>query len=83
MRLTRHDVRDHINYRKTIACALKSLVRLANALHLRDFRSPAIFEFFNTIGTYRTWRLCPVMSVILGAIRPANWTLVHLAWRAR
>ena len=23
---------------------------IANALHLRDFRSPAIFEFFNTIG---------------------------------
>jgi hypothetical protein len=24
---------------------------IANALHLRDFRGPAIFEFFNTIGT--------------------------------
>jgi hypothetical protein len=29
---------------------------IANALHLRDFRSHAIFEFFNTIGTKRTWR---------------------------
>ena len=26
---------------------------IANALHLRDFRSPAIFEFFNTIGAER------------------------------
>jgi hypothetical protein len=23
-------------------------------LHLQDFRSPVIFEFFNTIGTKRT-----------------------------
>jgi hypothetical protein len=29
-------------------------VEIANALHLRDFRSPAIFEFFNTIGTKLT-----------------------------
>src|SRR5882757_591143 len=27
---------------------------IANALHLRDFRSHAIFEFFNTIGAKRT-----------------------------
>src|ERR1700675_3417374 len=27
---------------------------IANALHLRDFRSPAIFEFFNTIRRQRT-----------------------------
>jgi len=26
-----------------------SAVEIANALHLRDFRCPAIFEFFNTI----------------------------------
>jgi hypothetical protein len=32
--------------------------------HLRDFRSPAIFEFFNTIGTERTWRSGRDMSVI-------------------
>lgn len=29
---------------------------IANALHLRGFRSPAIFEFFNKIGTFET---CP------------------------
>jgi hypothetical protein len=32
--------------------------------HLRDFRSPAIFEFFNTIGTFRTWRGVWLESVI-------------------
>jgi len=30
-------------------------VEIANMRHLRDFRSPAIFEFFNTIGAKRTW----------------------------
>jgi hypothetical protein len=29
---------------------------IINTLHLRDFRSRAIFEFFNTIVTKRTWR---------------------------
>jgi hypothetical protein len=29
---------------------------IARMHHLRDFRSPAIFEFFNTIGTNRTSR---------------------------
>src|SRR5450631_4002260 len=29
-------------------------VEIADALHSRDFRSPAIFEFFNTIGAKRT-----------------------------
>src|SRR5258705_13793923 len=29
--------------------------KIANALHLRDFRSPAIFEFFNTIDPERTF----------------------------
>jgi glycyl-tRNA synthetase beta subunit len=40
---------------KTIVGLVSILQRLAaaeiaNALHLRDFRSPAIFEFFNSIG---------------------------------
>ena len=56
MRLSRCEVRDHINYRKKRSLALASILQslaaaeIANALRLRDFRSPAIFEFFNTIG---------------------------------
>jgi hypothetical protein len=40
-----------------LASVLQSLAaaEIVNALHLRDFRSLAIFEFFNTIGTFRTW----------------------------
>jgi hypothetical protein len=41
-------------------------VEIANTLHLQDFRSPAIFEFFNTIGTNRTWRGGLTMSVTGG-----------------
>ena len=36
---------------------------IANALHLRDFRSPVIFEFFNTIRQKRSFR--PFMSAII------------------
>ena len=54
MRLSRCEVRDPINYRKSDrwpSSILRSLAaaEIANALRLRDFRSPAIFEFFNTI----------------------------------
>ena len=55
MRLSRCEVRDHINYRKNESLALVSILQslaaaeIANALRLRDFRSAAIFEFFNTI----------------------------------
>src|SRR5256885_4797993 len=37
---------------------LRSLaaVGIANVLHSRDFRSPAIFEFFNTIDPQETFR---------------------------
>jgi hypothetical protein len=40
---------------------LKSLAaaEMAKALHLRDFRSPTIFEFFNTIGHLQT---CPAQD---------------------
>lgn len=34
--------------------------------HLRDFRSLAIFEFFNTIGTFETCRRTVTMSVNRG-----------------
>ena len=60
MRLTRCDVRDHINYRKNRPLAfvliLQSLAaaEIANMRRLRDFRGPAIFEFFNTICQQRT-----------------------------
>jgi hypothetical protein len=52
-------VRDQVNYRKSdrwrsyrFYRALQRL-KIANALHLREFRRPAIFEFFNTIGAKR------------------------------
>jgi hypothetical protein len=54
-------VRDHVSYRKKRSLApVLILQRLAAAeitdtLHLQDFRSPAIFEFFNTIGAKRTF----------------------------
>ena len=59
MRLSRCEVRDHINYRKTIAGARIDPTEPCSgcnrsALHLRGFRRPATFEFFNTIGTFRT-----------------------------
>src|SRR5712675_3245735 len=40
--------------------------KIANALHLQDFRSPAIFEFFNTIGTKQTCRSGRWMSALGG-----------------
>jgi hypothetical protein len=61
-------VRDHIIPQKrslALVSILQSLAaaEIANALHLRDFRSPAIFEFFNTIGAKRAF--CKLsMSVV-------------------
>jgi hypothetical protein len=55
VRLSRCEVRDHINCRKKRSPAFASILQslaaaeIANALHLRDFRSLAIFEFFNNI----------------------------------
>ena len=61
MRHSRCEVRDHINYRKNDRWRSHRFYRawqpeIANALRLRDFRSPAIFEFFNTIGAKRSLR---------------------------
>ena len=61
MRLSRCEVRDHINYRKNDRWRSYRFYRaaaaeIAKALHLRDFRSPAIFEFFNTIRHKRPIR---------------------------
>jgi hypothetical protein len=56
VRLSRGEVKDpHQQQQKrslTLVSVLQSLAaaEVANALHLRGFRSPAIFEFFNTIG---------------------------------
>jgi len=41
---------------------------IINTLHLRDFRSRAIFEFFNTIGPKRKWWDFQNMS----AVPPSN-----------
>jgi hypothetical protein len=59
VRLSRYELRDHINYRKNdrwrsyLFYRALAAAEIANAPHLRDFRSPAIFEFFNTIGAKR------------------------------
>jgi hypothetical protein len=39
-----------VSIRQRLAAA-----EIANALHLRDFRSHAVFELFNTIGAKRTF----------------------------
>jgi hypothetical protein len=59
VRRFRCEVRDHMNYRKNDRWPsyrfYSALHRQKSPmLHLRDFRSPAIFEFFNTIGVQRT-----------------------------
>jgi hypothetical protein len=35
---------------------------IAQMYHLRDFRSPAILEFFNTIGAKLPFAACPLTS---------------------
>jgi hypothetical protein len=37
-----------------------AVAEIADALHSRDFRSPAIFEFFNTIGAMRPFQRSPM-----------------------
>ena len=61
-----------------------SAARIANRHHLRDFRSPAIFEFFNTIGAKPTFHR-PLSDISLrsrlGAVvwTPNDLMLIHLA----
>jgi hypothetical protein len=56
VRLSRGEVKGphQLQQKRSLALVLvlQSLAaaEVANALHLRDFRSPAIFEFFNTIS---------------------------------
>jgi hypothetical protein len=60
LRLTRCDVGDQLPQKQSLALVsiLQSLAaaEISNTRHLRDFRSPAIFEFFNTIRQTRTWQ---------------------------
>jgi hypothetical protein len=49
---------------------------IINTLHLRDFRSRAIFEFFNTIGTKQTCRSPRRMSVA-GGTADMFWKCRH------
>ena len=53
MRPFRREVGDHMIYRKNDRWPPYQFyaAEIANALHLRDFRSSAIFEFFNTISS--------------------------------
>jgi hypothetical protein len=50
-----------MNYRKNdhwLSCGFLqrlAAAEIANALHLRDFRKPAIVEFFNTIARNRSF----------------------------
>src|SRR5258708_8356826 len=56
-----------------LASILQSLAaaEIVNTLHFRDFRSLAIFEFFNTIGQSRT----SIVNVSLFAVCSGNWPL--------
>ena len=59
MRLAHRYVWDRIKYSKPTAEARidstdLAAAGIANMHHLRDFRSPAISEFFNTIGQNRS-----------------------------
>ena len=60
MRLTRCEVGTTSIATKTVAGAriLQSLAatKISKTLHLREFRSPAVFEFFNTICQGQTSR---------------------------
>jgi hypothetical protein len=77
VRLTRCEVRNHINYQPSLALVsiLQSLAlaEISNTLHLRDFRSPAIFEFFNTIRQKQSFpsRRLLTISGFVGP-RPVN-----------
>ena len=90
MRLIRSDARDQIIHRKKCPLVLVSIfsslavAEFAHMRHLREFRSPAIFEFFNTIGAKPTFHR-PLSDVSLrsrlGAVvwTPNDLMLIHLA----
>jgi hypothetical protein len=56
VRLTRFDARDHVNHPKDAPLAPVSILQSFAAgefgymRHMGDFRSPTMFEFFNTIS---------------------------------
>jgi hypothetical protein len=70
MPLYRCDVREPPQLRQKPPLAPVSILQslaateIASMRHLRDFRSRAIFEFFNTIGTKRTRRHQPRISAV-------------------
>jgi hypothetical protein len=72
VRLSRCEMREPHQLPQKRSLALVSILQslaaaeIANARHLRDFRSPAIFEFFNTIGPQRTCRAGRMMSAFGG-----------------
>ena len=90
MRLIRSDARDQVIHRKKCPLVLVSIfsslavAEFAHMRHLREFRSPAIFEFFNTIGAKPTFHR-PLSDVSLrsrlGAVvwTPNDLMLIHLA----
>jgi len=90
VRLIRSDARDQIIHRKKCPLVLVSIfsslavAEFAHMRHLREFRSPAIFEFFNTIGAKPTFHR-PLSDVSLrsrlGAVvwTPNDLMLIHLA----
>jgi hypothetical protein len=71
VRVPRCELRDHINCRKNDRWPLVSILQgvaaaeIINTLHLRDFRSRAIFEFFNTIGAKRPLRCANINPACL------------------
>jgi hypothetical protein len=68
VRPTSGDVRDHVDSRTAIIVFVIVLQRLSAAeitkdRPSRDFRRLSIFDFFNSIGTFRTWPVLLTMSV--------------------
>jgi hypothetical protein len=79
----------------TFVSSLRSLAatEIGNAQHLRDFRSTAIFEFFNTIRQLRSFRqlplparLLPVSSTMQMLVcltdtsNPAKWSMLRFSF---
>jgi hypothetical protein len=74
MRFARVDVREPYcltqDRPRTLVAALQSAAAAerSNNQHSRDFRSSSIFDFCNSIGTKRTYRVRSVMSAFRGIL---------------
>jgi hypothetical protein len=74
VRRFRYEVRGQMNYRKNDRWPFYSALQRQKSpmRYMRDFRSPAIFEFFNTIRQSRTSRLRPLTRCQISDVPPAD-----------